>query len=153
MANRQHVMTPPQPQTPFQADLARAGRLVGYDLPSSKVAPGQTLDLALHWQATETTGDRLTVFVHLVDAQGAIIGQSDGEPDRGEAPTSSWLPGEYLVDPHRVAVRADAPDGPARLVIGLYDRATGQRVPWLDSAGQAVGGSLQLPVEITVGSS
>jgi hypothetical protein len=150
IVGRDHVMAPPQPQTALPADLARVGRLVGYDLPATQAAPGGALEITLHWQATESTGDRLAVFVHLLDAQGEIIGQSDGEPGSGASPTSSWLPGEYLADRRTLRVRADAAAGPATLVVGLYDPATGVRVPWLDAAGQPAADLLPLPVAVDV---
>ena len=150
VAGREHIMTPPQPQVPLQAELARVGRLRGYDLPANEVTPGGALDLTLYWQAKESTGDRLSVFVHLLDAQGAIIGQSDGEPGNGAFPTSSWVSGETLTDHRTVTVRADAPAGPATLVVGLYDPATDTRVPWLDAMGQSDSDSLPLPDSVEV---
>jgi hypothetical protein len=143
-------MNASQPQYPLQADLARLGRLVGFDLSATDVAPGGQIDLTLHWQATETTGDRLSIFVHLLDAQGAFLAQADDEPGDGALPTASWLPGEYLADPHVLTVRPDAPAGPASLVVGLYDPRSGQRVSWLDADGQPVGDQLVLPVQIAV---
>ena len=103
-----------------------------------------------YWQATESTGDRLSVFVHLLDAQGSIIGQSDGEPGNGAFPTSGWVSGETLVDHRTVKIRADAPAGPATLVVGFYDPSTNQRVPWLDATGQPRTDSLLLPDSIDV---
>ena len=150
VAGREHVMTPEQPQVPLQAELARVGRLLGYDLPATEVTPGGALDLTLYWQAKESTGDRLSVFVHLLDEQGAIIGQSDGEPGNGAYPTSSWVSGETLVDRRTVTVRADTPAGPATLVVGLYDPATDKRVPWLDAAGQPGNDALPLPDSVDV---
>ena len=150
ITGREHIMTPPQPQVPLQAELARLGRLLGYDLPATEVTPGGALDLTLYWQAKESTGDRLSVFVHLLDAQGAIIGQSDGEPGNGAFPTSSWVSGETLVDHRTVTVSADVRAGPATLVVGFYDPATNQRVPWLDATGQPGIDSLPLPDSVDV---
>jgi 4-amino-4-deoxy-L-arabinose transferase-like glycosyltransferase len=150
VVGREHIMNASQPQYPLQADLARLGRLVGFDLSATDVAPGGQIDLTLHWQATETTGDRLSIFVHLLDAQGAFLAQADDEPGDGALPTASWLPGEYLADPHVLTVRPDAPAGPASLVVGLYDPRSGQRVSWLDADGQPVGDQLVLPVQIAV---
>lgn len=150
VVGREHVMEAPQPQVPLGVDLAYLGRLVGYDLTQTAVAPGQSLELTLYWQATETTGQRLKVFVHLVDEQGNRLGQSDAEPGAGAFPTSSWLPGEYLADRHRLTVREDAATGPATLLVGLYDPASGQRVPWLDVDGQAMDGALRLPTTIAI---
>ncbi len=150
IAGRKHIMTPAEPRAALQAELASLGRLVGYDLPAMEVTPGGTLDLTLYWQAKESTGDRLSVFVHLLDAQGTIIGQSDGEPGNGAYPTSSWVPGETLTDRRTLTVRADAPAGPAILVVGLYDPVTGKRVPWLDATGQPGIDSLPLPDSVDV---
>lgn len=141
---RVHDMAAPQPQVALDAPLAQVGRLAGYDLAQSSVQPGGTLDLTLYWVPDETTGQRLAVFVHLLDASGAIIGQSDGEPGGGLLPTSGWIPGETIADRRTVAVRADAATGPATLVVGLYDPATGARVPWLDAGGQPAGDQLPL---------
>lgn len=141
---RQHDLSPPQPQVTLRAPLAGIGRLAGYDLDRSAVQPGDPLDITLYWSPTETTGERLSVFVHLVDQAGVIIGQSDGEPDSGRAPTSSWLPGETITDRRSLTVEPDAAAGPATLVVGLYDPVTGQRVPWLDAAGAPAGDQLLL---------
>jgi hypothetical protein len=150
VAGREHVMQAPRPQVATEAVLARVGRLVGYDLDASRVAPGQQLPITLYWQATEATGDRLKVFVHLLDPQGNIVAQSDAEPGDGTYPTSSWLPGEYLADKHLLTVPEDARPGPASVVIGLYDPHTRQRVPWVDSAGQVAGDQLPLPALVEV---
>jgi hypothetical protein len=144
------VMTPPEPRVTTDASMQRMGKLVGYDLAEGRVAPGEALELTLYWQPVETAGDRLTVFVHLLDEQGVIIGQSDGEPAGGSRPTSSWLPGEYIADQHSVRVRDDALLGSATLVVGLYDAATGQRIAWVDESGQVTGDSLRLPSPVRV---
>jgi uncharacterized membrane protein len=145
--------SPPQSQVPLAADMARVGRLVGFDLNQTTVAEDQDLVLTLYWQATELTSERLAVFVHLVDESGDLLAQSDGEPGQGAYPTSSWLPGEYLTDSHRLRVRSPAPGGPSTLVVGMYNPQTGERVPWLDGSGVPLGDTLQLPVSVTVGPS
>lgn len=142
--DREHDMNPPQPQVSVDASLERIGRLAGYDLSQTAVQLGETLDITLYWSPEETTGERLSVFVHLVDEAGVIVGQSDGEPGSGRLPTSSWLPGETITDRRSVVVQPDATPGPATLVVGLYDPATGVRVPWIDSTGAPLGDQLPL---------
>ena len=142
--------TAPEPRVAADASLGRLGKLIGYDLASNQVAPGEALDLTLYWQPTETTGERLTVFVHLVDEQGVIVGQSDQEPAGGNRPTSSWLPDEYISDRHSVRVQGDALLGPATLLVGLYDPTTGQRVSWIDAEGQISGDALPLPTTVRI---
>jgi hypothetical protein len=150
VVNRAHDRTPPNPQVVQEAKLSSLGRLVGYDLPVTAVAPGEELVLTLYWQATETGSQRLQVFVHLLDEAGQIIGQSDQEPGDGSYPTSGWLPGEYLVDGHAFTVRPTAASGSARLVVGLYDPDSGQRIEWLDEQGQPTDQPLELSAPLTV---
>jgi hypothetical protein len=127
---RPHDRTPPQPQYPTDVAFSQAGRLLGYDLaaPPNGFRPGSAIPLTLYWQANAATERPHTVFVHLVDAAGTIHGYGDGEPGGGRLPTTSWLAGEYLTDPHQVNVSSAAPAGAYRLRIGLYDPTTGQRL-------------------------
>src|SRR5690606_18762652 len=70
------------------------------------------------------------VFVHLVDAQGNRVAQSDGEPmtQDGRAPTGSWLPDEYLITRHTLTLPLDA-QSPFTIQTGLYLPASGARLP------------------------
>lgn len=144
---RAHEMNPPQVGHPAEIDFGGVGRLVGYDLDLSGAgpAPGGTLDLALHWQALAPADRAYTVFVHLLDEQGDIRGYGDGEPGRGQYPTTGWRPGEYLADPHTVTLAPDAPPGTYRLAIGFYDPATGERLKTAEGADQVV---LETPVTV-----
>ncbi len=127
---RPHDRTPPQPQQPADVAFGSIGRLIGYELatPAAGVQAGAAISLTLYWQAAAATERPLTVFVHLVNEAGEIRGYGDSEPGYGRLPTTSWLAGEYLTDPHQVSVDAAAAPGSYRLRIGLYDRATGQRL-------------------------
>jgi len=142
---RPHDLNPPAPQHPMDVRLGDVARLVGYDLPATEVAPGGTVDVTLDWQATASAPAAYTVFVHLVSEAGAIQGYGDGEPGSGAYPTTGWLPGEYLSDPHVVTIAPAAPPGVYRLAIGLYDPATGERLKTLDGADQVL---LETPITV-----
>jgi hypothetical protein len=64
----------------------------------------------------------------LVDENGQIIAQSDGEPANWSRPTTGWAAGEYILDPHSLTLPESLPDGPLTYRVGLYDPATGQRL-------------------------
>ena len=69
------------------------------------------------------------VFVHLVDDEGRIIIQSDAEPADWTRPTTGWAVNEYVVDEHILMFpEAEATRG-LFLRVGMYDAATGQRLP------------------------
>jgi hypothetical protein len=74
----------------------------------------------LHWQATEPSPPRYTVFLHLLDQHGTLRGQQDVEPDNGSFPTSSWLLHELVDDTHELTLPPSLAPGEYRLVIGVY---------------------------------
>ncbi len=102
-------------------------RLTGYDLGESRIAAGQNLQLTLYWE-TAPLDDAYTIFVHLVSADGTLIGQDDGPPLDGEYPTTFWGQGERIAGRHEIQVKSDAPLGEASILVGMY-RADGQRLP------------------------
>jgi hypothetical protein len=72
--------------------------------------------------------------VQLISAEGRVLAQSDALPAGGARPTTGWRSGEYIVDDHRLSFHAGAGPGMARLIAGMYDAQTGQRVRFADGA-------------------
>ena len=120
--------------TPLQAQLPERLRLEGVWItvdgkpvdPAAvpvSLAPGAEVNVSLVWRALAEIPDGYTVFVHLLDEQGTLIAQHDGVPAHGTRPTTSWRPGERILDEHAFVVPPGAA-GRARLVAGLYDTET-----------------------------
>jgi mannosyltransferase len=105
--------------TAVEALLGDVIRLRGYRL-AGTAEPGGTLALTLYWQALAPASADYVVFAHLVGANGAIVGQKDQPPQNGATPTTTWIEGEVLADHYLIPVRADAPAGPAQLLVGMY---------------------------------
>jgi hypothetical protein len=120
----------------LEANLGNRVRLLGYDLRPTGATPGSVLQLTLYWQALADTETSYTVFTHLLGKDGLVWGQKDSIPEQGSYPTTSWLPDEIIVDEYEIEVQPDAPAGEYVLEIGMYDAASGERLPILDSAGQ-----------------
>ena len=120
------------------ADGAAIATLVGIaaDSPSSLgscsahafPAPLPPCAIPLVWQAETEIPTSYNVFVHLVDAVGNIVAQSDAVPANWTRPTTGWLPGEYVIDTHALMLPAELPPGPLSLRVGLYDPQTGARL-------------------------
>jgi len=126
--------------------LGEAIRLSGYDLEQDPT--NDTLRLSLYWQANQALTTDYTVFVHLADAEGHLIGQQDNPPAEGEYPTSWWLPGQVVTDRH--ALQLTIPyTGLMGLHIGMYDPATLTRVPAYDGAGRRLPEDIIPLTEIT----
>jgi 4-amino-4-deoxy-L-arabinose transferase-like glycosyltransferase len=114
--------------------------LVGYTLsPETEMQPGDVLNLTLYWQATERVYERYTVFTHVLDARGDKVGQKDDEPQRGFKPTVLWQRGETIVDAVEIQVSSTAAPGTYRVVTGMYNSVTQQRLPAYAPDGVALG--------------
>jgi hypothetical protein len=134
---------------PRSARFADGIALTGFAAPDRPVQPGQTLNVVLAWQADPSVTSRpdYTVFVHLVDASGALIAQHDDPPASGYAPTSSWRPGQLVYDDHTIVVPPNAPAGLRLVQVGLYLPSTGQRAPLVGPDGQSAGDTVTLDLE------
>jgi 4-amino-4-deoxy-L-arabinose transferase-like glycosyltransferase len=111
-------------------------KLIGYDLPAASLAPGEPLSITLYWQGVAEIDINYTVFVQLLNQAGQVVAQQDQQPQAGAAPTTTWLPGEILIDSYTLPVPELATDH-YQLIAGLYNPATGERLP-LSSGGDFV---------------
>jgi hypothetical protein len=109
--------------------------LLGYDLPTSRAAPGASVPVTLYWKALAPMQVNLRVFIHLIGPDGQLWGQSD-KWNPADFPTSRWPLDHYVRDEHDVRLRADAPPGRYQVIAGLWDGDTGQRMHILDASGQ-----------------
>lgn len=132
----------PRSPTPTYRIDARLGqaRLMGFDAPAQAV-PGGRLSLVLYWQALDTFDRNFKVFTHLEVEGEQLWGQSDSIPACGTLPTTEWQPGQIVIDGHSLAIDPDTPPGEYVLLAGLYDAATGERLP-------AVGGDVNLATNV-----
>lgn len=110
--------------------------LLGYDLYPSILCPGEAVHLTLYWRSHDTMDTAYTVFTHLLDGGGRIWAQQDNQPQSGERPTSTWLPGEIVRDEYDLLVNPDAPAGEYVLEVGMYDWDSGERLPVWDDEGE-----------------
>ena len=112
---------------PVGVVLGDLAKLVSYE--AVEAAPGAAVEVRLLWQALAQTETSYAVFVHLVDAAGRIVAQHDSLPADGFAPTSGWVETEYITDRHPLRLPATVRSGDTlRLLVGLYNPATGQRL-------------------------
>jgi len=142
-------LSAPSPSHPLDLRLGDGILLLGYDLTDPRPEGEETLHLTLYWQAQGPTDVAYTVFTHLLGPQGQVVAQRDSPPQSGEAPTTSWLPGEAIADEYWIPVPPELPPGPLRIEIGMYDPATGDRLPIRDAQGNRLSDDrvLLMPLE------
>jgi len=108
------------------ASFGGDNELVAAHLPAQLTDP---LYATFFWRATAPMHVDYTVFVHVVDAAGHMIGQWDQVPGGGSAPTRSWTPGALIADDYRIDLELENAQRPIQVRVGLYDPATGERRP------------------------
>jgi len=141
---RHHSFMKPEVQTPLRANLDNKALLIGYRADKREFRPRDTLYLTLYWQAQYVGSKNYSVFIHLVGEDSHIWAQDDSWPGKGEHPTSLWLAGEFIQDPHELVVPPDAPAGPYEVVVGMYLWDTGERRNVIDEDGQPQGNAIIL---------
>jgi len=124
----------------LRATLGEEIELLGYDLSAEEIAPGEVLTLTLHWRALGRIEKSYKVFTHLLDEEGRIQAQRDQVPGQGTRPTNTWLPGVVISDLYHIETTPSLPAGLYRLEVGMYDPASGRRLPVYDERGRAVPG-------------
>lgn len=133
---------PISPAPPLSARLGDAIHLEGYALPKQTYAAGDVLPVTLFWRASASPATRYKVFVHLLDANGALVAQTDAEPGGGFRPTDGWPVDERIVDRYGVWAPASLAPGHYTLYAGMYDFG-GTRLP-ITQEGQVVGDAFPL---------
>jgi hypothetical protein len=91
--------------------------------------------VTLTWQVIAAPPIDYKVFTQLLDASGKLIGQHDGTPANGLAPTRLWQAGDRIVDVHIISIPGDQASGGGRIIAGMYDPATGVRLKALRPDG------------------
>jgi hypothetical protein len=131
-------------EQPIGAKVGSAISLLGFDLPSSSVQPGNNLRLVLYWRASAPVGENYTVFVHVADADGHPVAQRDAEPLNLAYPTSTWAIGQTIRDPYDVLIPSSAHPGVYHLRVGMYLGRTGARLPIVMSGTPSVDNDVDL---------
>jgi hypothetical protein len=142
------------PDVPRPTDLTFGSppliKLIGHDLTegTQPAKPGDMLRVTLYWQALTETEINYTVFVQVLNVDWQVVAQRDLQPLAGSAPTNTWLAGEYLTDPYQLNLPAAMRPGSYRVIAGLYDARTGQRLP-VSSGGDFVDlGAVTVPPKL-----
>ncbi len=94
------------------AIFGEQARLAGYALEW-----GDELRVTLAWQAVAEMTGSYRVFAHLVDSEGRVVAQSDGEPVAWTRPTTGWAVGEVVTETRFLPISAP---GAYTLRVGLY---------------------------------
>lgn len=114
---------PPAVEQPVGASFGATLALHGYDLVEPPERGGALiLRLTLFAQAQPPPG--MVLFAHLIGPDGRRVAQADVP-----LPVNNWTPGSYVRQDVPLAIPGDAPAGDYWLFAGMYDAASGIRLP------------------------
>ena len=85
--------------TPQAAQFGEATTLLGYDLQAEQAAPGEAVKMITVWRVQRPLPG-LRLFTHLVGPDGVPLAQTD----RLDAPSGSWVAGDWLVQLHEIMI-------------------------------------------------
>ncbi len=107
------------------APLARFGNALALLSAECRREDGR-VTLITTWRLDSQVDGAPTVFAHLLDGEGRLVAQADGDPIRGLYPLAQWREGDTVRD---VRVFDGVPSGPLTVAFGVWDPTA--RVRWL----------------------
>jgi Dolichyl-phosphate-mannose-protein mannosyltransferase len=134
---------------PTQAVFGDQVRLLGYDMNTNQLRPGDEFVLTAYWQVLAPSARDLTMFIHLLSREGPLVAQRDTYPGLGKFPASSWQPGDAFSDRYRIVLDSYtfSPDA-ADVTLGAYIPGSG-RLPVTNAQGQEAGTAITL-TQVTI---
>jgi hypothetical protein len=94
-------------------------RLAALTAPATARA-GEILPVGLTWLPLGKIDAYYSVYGKLLDAQGNTVAGWDGQPQSGQAPTLTWVPGKTVTDTISLPIPAGAPPGEYTVEVGMY---------------------------------
>jgi hypothetical protein len=137
----------PDEPYPTLAVLGDAAELLDVKIAGdSKSVAGSQLSVTAFWHARQPLTVPYSVLVHLVDADGDVVAQADGQPVGGSRPATSWRRGELIEDEHILRVPDGLAAGDYALLFGMYDSSQLGYPRLRVSSGSGAGGDDRVPV-------
>ena len=84
------------------------------------IAAGETLNLDMVWRAVKSSDHVLSSFVHVLNAQGDLVAQSQSPDLTTRYPTTVWSDDEIVMGQVQVALPDTLPTGQYTLRYGMY---------------------------------
>lgn len=142
------LYAPPRALTPSEVetighqtnlDFGDEIRLLGYELETTAVAPGETLSLSLYWQALKEIDQDYWLLIQIVDDDGEASLSKDGSPSAGRYATDLWKEGELIPSQHRFDIPRETPSGHYQIKLGLHPFGVWEWLPIVDEGGNIIG--------------
>lgn len=113
---------PQKPKAPVIFD--RRVQLLGWSIPT-RMGRGKKVEVKVYYKVLQPVGGAWKSLMHF---DGPLRFNGDHEPIKGRCPTSTWQPGDYIIDTHTLTAGGGAfPPGNYDVWIGFF---TGSAPNW-----------------------
>jgi 4-amino-4-deoxy-L-arabinose transferase-like glycosyltransferase len=111
-------------------------RLLGYEVNRPQLPDQPDVTVTFYWQAIKHPELSYSVFVHMVDQSGELIGQSDvGLGSDRDYPSSAWWAEDIVPSQHVLVLPVDRKKDVGEIRIGVYFAPSGERLPATEHGG------------------
>jgi hypothetical protein len=115
-------------QQRIDQDFGDFATLLGADGLPESVSAGEAIHPMLYWRPRATITASYLISLQLFDGNKGLAAQVDGIPGHGARPTTSWQPGEIIVDPYTLNLPANLPPGQYHLLLLMFDASSKAQV-------------------------
>ncbi len=122
--------------TPVEAGYEEVIALDRFAILDQEIRAGDPIRFAYIWVTEESIRDDFTTFTHLLDENGNLVAQYDGQPGRGLFPTSSWERGQPIIDRFALQTAPDLQPGTYTVRVGLYNPVSNVRLRVTDGSSE-----------------
>ena len=112
----------PKPKQVLNVKFEDKVRLLGYDIDTPFVRPGEPFRVTWYWKAEKDIEDGWKLFTHIADAKN--VSRINADTDRAIRnlyPPEEWKAGEYIKDVQELLLPANWESPEARLYLGLWN--------------------------------
>jgi len=109
--------------TGLPVKFGKTAELIGFRVVTA--TPSNDVTVITYWRAGDQSVASLQLFAHALGADGKIVAQQD----RLDAVAEYWQPGDLIVQVSRLVIPPQS--GRVWIEVGLYDTASGERLPAL----------------------
>lgn len=128
--------------------MDRGIQLLAYDVDEPEIRVGEALTVTLYWKTKVPVPLNLQVYIHLIGKDDFLYGQSD-KLNPADFPTTRWPTDKYVRDQHEIVFGSPPPPGEYRIVVGLWNAGTGERLKVVSPAETFADG-LVLPTRVVI---
>lgn len=127
-------------QVPNRVDILYDDKiqLLGYDVSTRRVVPGEALELTLYWRGLTVMDEDYSIGISVVDAQQRVIGTRNSYHGRGMLPTRLWFAGQAIRDTYWLPIDVNASAGIAQIQVSLYERISKRTLVARDPRGEII---------------